>query len=663
VTPAERLLERLEGVTQTGEGRWQARCPAHEDRKPSLTVTEKASGDLLLHCHAGCTNADALAAVDLGLHDLFAEHNGNGHREIVSTYDYTAEDGELLFQVVRFAPKDFRQRRPDGNGGWDWKLGDTRRVPYRLPAIVAAVEMDYPVFIVEGEKDADAITTKGYAATCNPGGAGKWRQEFAEFFRGAHVNVVADRDEPGRKHALAVARSLAGIAEQVHLLEPPTGKDMSEHLAGGGSVGRLEPMASEMPESMEDQGSTLTDFTEIVAKPVRWAWRDRVALAKITALAGRPKIGKGLLYSHLIAQATRGRLDGDLSEPRNVILVTTEDEPGDTLKPRLMAADADLSRVSIFQMGPKDEPIPFRVPQDADELGRRVAQKRAALVVIDPLMEFIDGKVDSHKSHPVRQAVAALNLIAREHGCAVLVILHLNKSASTDPLLRHEGSAAFTQVVRGGLMLGHDPDDVEGEDGNQRVLAVSSSNLAPIAQSLVYRIDTSTVEGDTGEAIQTARMVHIGESDANGQDLLRDHGGDGERGALDDAKDFLEAELADGRRLARDVTRAAEGIGVSRITLKRARAELEVAAERVGEPGVRGGGAWYWSLPIKGIKGDESPAVAMDDPLNANPLTERDSGGSDLLRGSRLNDEPLNPATAAEQAEVDRIQAKFEGSA
>ena len=227
--------------------------------------------------------------------------------------------------------------------------------------------------------------------------------------------------------------------------------------------------------------SHLTDFTEIVAKPVRWAWQDRAALAKITALAGRPKIGKGLLYTHLIAQVTRGELPGDLDGPRNAILVTTEDEPGDTIKPRLMAAGADLSRVSIFQMGSKDEPVPFRVPQDAAELGRRVAEKEAALVVIDPLMEFIDGKVDSHKSHPVRQAIAALNQIAREHHCAALVVLHLNKGASTDPLLRHEGSAAFTQVVRGGLMLGHDPDDPDGEDGRQRVLAVSSSNLAAIA--------------------------------------------------------------------------------------------------------------------------------------------------------------------------------------
>ena len=84
---------------------------------------------------------------------------------------------------------------------------------------------------------------------------------------------------------------------------------------------------------------------------MKWAWRDRIALAKLTALSGRPKIGKGVVYSHLIARVTCGELDGDLDGPRNAIVVTTEDDPGDTLKPRLMAASADLSRVSFFQMG------------------------------------------------------------------------------------------------------------------------------------------------------------------------------------------------------------------------------------------------------------------------------------------------------------------------
>jgi hypothetical protein len=346
--------------------------------------------------------------------------------------------------------------------------------------------------------------------------------------------------------------------------------------------------------------SFLRDFGSIVAKPVRWAWQDRVALGKITALAGRPKIGKGLLYSYLIARVTNGALEGDLDGSREAIIVTTEDDPGDTLKPRLTAAGADLSRVSIFQMGSADEPIPFRVPQDASELGRRVGERKAALVVIDPLMEFIDGKVDSHKSHPMRQAIAALNVIAREHGWAVLTIFHLNKGTSTDPLLRHEGSAAFTQVVRGGLMLGHDPDDPDGEDGNQRVLAVSSTNLAAIAPSIVYRISTAHVMGDTGEAITTAEISPIGESSVGAHDLLRGRGNPEELTAASEAEHFLREELAVGPRSASELEREAQKIGISKMALFRARKALGIKPERRSvQGGGKGAGGWFWAFPTK----------------------------------------------------------------
>jgi hypothetical protein len=385
--------------------------------------------------------------------------------------------------------------------------------------------------------------------------------------------------------------------------------------------------------------SHLTGFEDIVAKPVRWAWQDRAALAKITALAGRPKIGKGLLYAHLIAQVTRGELPGDLDGPRDAILVTTEDEPGDTLKPRLMAAAADLSRVSIFQMGSKDEPVPFRVPQDAAELGRRVAEKDAALVVIDPLMEFIDGKVDSHKSHPVRQAIAALNQIARDHHCATLVVLHLNKGASTDPLLRHEGSAAFTQVVRGGLMLGHDPDDPDGDDGRQRVLAVSSSNLAAIAPSLVYRIDTARLAGDTGEEIITAKMVHIGESGVGAHDLLGVATGE-QRTMTDEAATFLAAELADGTRLASEIKSEARKLGLSDTALFRARQTLGVKASKRGYQG-----PWQWALPK-----DFTAAEIFEEPDPVKSLKDPSAGA-----GLRLVDSPkISPPSNVKSLEPDR---------
>ena len=211
-------------------------CPVHEDSSPSLTVSEGDDGRVLLHCHAGCDTADILARLELTAGDLFEPTgNGNGRREIVATYDYTDSAGQLLFQVVRFAPKDFRQLRPDGRGGWEWRLGDVERVLYRLPKVLAAVKTGTPVYVVEGEKDVHALEKAGFTATCNSGGAGKWQSSYSDVLRGAPVVVIADRDEPGLEHAREVAKSLSGIAATVEVKcsGEGMGKDAAEHLAAG----------------------------------------------------------------------------------------------------------------------------------------------------------------------------------------------------------------------------------------------------------------------------------------------------------------------------------------------------------------------------------------------------------------------------------------------
>jgi AAA domain len=344
--------------------------------------------------------------------------------------------------------------------------------------------------------------------------------------------------------------------------------------------------------------SLLTSFHLIEAVPVRWLWPDRIALGKITGLAGRPKIGKGLLYSRLISELTHGKLDGDVREPRNAIIVTTEDDPGDTLKPRLMAAGADVRRVYSFQMGSEKEPVPFRIPQDVEELSRRIKQTNAALVVVDPLMEFIDAKTDAHKSQPVRQALAALNALARETGVAVVVIVHLNKGTSTDPLIRHEGSAAFTQVLRGAMLLGHDPDDPEGERGSKRVLVVSSSNLAQPAPSLLYEIRTATVWGANDAEITTADITRIGESNAVSSDLLRTTRDDDDGSAIEEATEFVVVTLDLGPKAAKDLEAEARQIGISSRTLERARAKLrkDGIIDR-SKTGFHGGWEWFLHSP------------------------------------------------------------------
>lgn len=274
--PVDRLLPLLEGVKPTGDSRWKARCPAHDDRDPSLSVTE-VDDRVLLKCFAGCPTEDIVEKLGLEMGDLFAEKS-NGRREIVATYDYVDEAGELLFQVVRSEGKQFLQRRPDGKGGWVWKLGDTRRVPYRLPRVLAAVKRGEGVFVVEGERDVHALEGEGLVATCNSGGAGKWRQEHAEPLRGAEVVVVADRDEPGRRHATQVAASLQDVAATVDVVEPAVGKDISDHLAAGKSVGLVVEVDEDSGSTPSDTRATAQQSRELAREP-RILDRLRAALA------------------------------------------------------------------------------------------------------------------------------------------------------------------------------------------------------------------------------------------------------------------------------------------------------------------------------------------------------------------------------------------------
>ena len=192
-SPIDGVLARFQGVRRNGEG-WIARCPAHEDRSPSLSIHER-DGTILLYCHAGCTVEAVCAAAGIEMRELFSD-NGSAPR-IVAEYDYRSEQGALLFQVVRYEPKGFRQRRPDGNGGWVWNLQGVRRVLYGLPEVLKTKS----VLICEGEKDCGKARLLVPAATCNAGGAGKWHEEYTEPLRGKRVAIIADADEPPEARA------------------------------------------------------------------------------------------------------------------------------------------------------------------------------------------------------------------------------------------------------------------------------------------------------------------------------------------------------------------------------------------------------------------------------------------------------------------------------
>jgi hypothetical protein len=235
------IASHFDGAKRSGEG-YMALCPAHNDSKPSLHISEGKEGRILVYCHAGCPTQGILEMVGLCMADLRA-----GAKRIAATYEYRDERGKLLYQTVRYEPKDFRQRRPKPGGGWEWSTKDVRRVLYRLPDLLAS-KPEKPVFVVEGEKDADQLAKRGLIATTNVGGAGKWRSEYNQHFAGKHVVVLPDNDDPGREHAVDVVRHLAGSAASVKVIELPGLRekgDVSDWLNAGGTVKRLRVLVEQ----------------------------------------------------------------------------------------------------------------------------------------------------------------------------------------------------------------------------------------------------------------------------------------------------------------------------------------------------------------------------------------------------------------------------------
>ena len=280
---------RLLGGHVTERNRISAPGPNHRpgDRSMSITVDPNAPDGFLVHSFS--PGDDDIACKDYvrekwGMGSWKANGRANVSRNgssqqrearIVAEYNYTDETGELLFQVVRLEPKDFRQRRPDGQGGWLWSIGETRRVLYRLPEVGEAVGLKRTIFIAEGEKAVDALVQLGVPATCSPGGAGKWRKEQAQHLVDADVVILPDKDESGERHREIVEKSLDGVAARVRILRlpglPPKGDPYDWVHAGGTAEQLWQVVEREAVAPNEPQPHKVADDAWTVA---HWLTRD-----------------------------------------------------------------------------------------------------------------------------------------------------------------------------------------------------------------------------------------------------------------------------------------------------------------------------------------------------------------------------------------------------
>lgn len=229
------------------EGSWirdrrMYHCPAHDDDRPSLSVSEGDDGRSLVYCFAGCKTEDVISALGLEWKDLF----GTEERVPVAEYVYVWPDGKPHIKVTRYQPKGFTQARWE-DGVWVDRLEDVPRIPYNLDLVYAAPK-DETIYIVEGEKDAETLVACGVVATTFLGGAGKWRDEYAKWFEDRRVVVIADADDPGRIGAERIYQKLLPVVSDIRLTVPPVGKDVTDLIMMGMTLDDLEDMGDGLDE-------------------------------------------------------------------------------------------------------------------------------------------------------------------------------------------------------------------------------------------------------------------------------------------------------------------------------------------------------------------------------------------------------------------------------
>jgi hypothetical protein len=260
------FCSKLEKVKQTSNG-IEALCPAHDDKKASLTASRNGE-KILFKCQAGCINNEILQIIDMEWNQFFV-HSDNSKtpkKKEVCRYRYENKDGSHAFDVVRLVPKTFRPQRPDGK----WSLEGVERVPYSLPELLQGVKDLKLIILLEGEKDVDSAMAMGLIATTFVGGAGKWRDEYSKYFRGADVVLIPDNDFPGLKGMTEIATKLYGTVSRIRMLELPGlgprqekhGKDFSDWTElEGNTKSTLGKIISDLPEWLPEKNEN--EFEEL----------------------------------------------------------------------------------------------------------------------------------------------------------------------------------------------------------------------------------------------------------------------------------------------------------------------------------------------------------------------------------------------------------------
>jgi 5S rRNA maturation endonuclease (ribonuclease M5) len=442
---------QLSGIKAVGD-QWIARCTVHEDNNPSLTL-KMVEGKLLVHCHAGCD--PKLILDSLGYQP---PKRPDGFSAI---YDYRDEAGTLLFQVCRTPDKRFLQRRPDPSrpGEYIYKLENTRRVLYRLSELIRSVRDGKSVCIAEGERDVESLVSLGCTATCNPGGAGKWRKEYAEFFEGAQVTIFADKDEPGRTHAREIAASIDGIAAHWRIVEAADPhKDITAQLGAG-----LPPSAVvEIDRSDKAHPVDLApDLYEFLAmddgeEEYDWAIPDLLERGERLIVTGEEGGGKTTFLRLLGVLPGHGVHPTKLTKMKPISVLFIDCENREKLnRHKLAPIVVATRRIGTYTEGSvrlihRTDGLELETEEDRAWLRERVRAHKPDLLIIGPLYKL-------HTANPKDEEIAravtrVLDTIREENNCAIVLEAHApNEEEGRIRSLRPLGSSLYRRWTDYGI--------------------------------------------------------------------------------------------------------------------------------------------------------------------------------------------------------------------